>query len=188
MDSEYPVQHNLGHLVFEKTGVELTSLDSNKSTLQNIPSDFSLQAISDWLDMPGLLDDGELPLSPIIKFISNTKLDGPVEVQIPHGANMVLSSKKWKIILKELQNNKWVVVSDEDGQGIKRFVPKSNHVSFETDHLSIFAVVGYCDKHSLSALKRMKVVAFCSETRVGEDLVVRFYCFDDCEWSFEVSL
>ena len=187
MDPEYPVRHNSDHkLVFEKTGVELISLDSNKSTLRYVTSDFSLQAISKWLDMPGLLEDGELPLSPIIKFISSTKLDGPLEVQIPHGANMVLSSKKWKIILKELQNNKWVVVSGKDEHRIKQFVPKSNHVSFETDYLSTFAVIGYCDKHSLSALKRMKVVAFCSETTVGEDLVIRLYCFDDCEWSFEV--
>lgn len=187
MDSEYPVQHNYGHVVFEKTGVEVITLDNQKSTLQHVPGNFFLQATSVCLDTPGFLEDGELPLSPIIKFISNTKLDGPLEVQVPHGANMVLSNKKWKVILKEFLNNKWVVVSDVDGHGIKEFKPKSNHVSFETDHLSTFAVVGYCDKHSLSVLKRMKVMAFCSETRVGEDLVVRLYCFDDCEWSFEVS-
>ncbi|KAJ7327370.1 hypothetical protein OS493_027060 [Desmophyllum pertusum] len=184
VEAEYPIQHNPGHVVFEKTGVEVLTLDSSKPTLQDVPGDLALQAISDCLDMPGFLDDGELPLSPTIKFICS-KLDGPLEVQIPHGANMVLSSKKWKVILKEFLNNKWVVVNDVEGKGIKEFVPKSNHVRFETDHLSTFAVVGYADKHSLSLFKRMKVMAFCSETRAGEDLVVRVYCFDDCEWSFE---
>lgn len=187
VESEYPIQHNPGHVVFEKTGVELISLNKNKSDLQHVPCDMFLQAISDCLDMPGFLEDGELPLSPIIKFISSIKLDGPLKVQIPHGANMVLSSRKWKIILKEFLNNKWVVVSDVGGHGIEEFIPKSNHVSFKTDHLSTFAVVGYCDKNSLAAFKRMKVMAFCSDTGVGEDLVVRLYCFDDCEWSFEVS-
>lgn len=186
VEAEYPIRHNPGHVVFEKTGVEVLTLDSSKPTLQDVPGDLALQATSDCLDMPGFLEDGELPLSPTIKFICS-KLDGPLEVQIPHGANMVLSSKKWKVILKEFLNNEWVVVNDVEGKGIKEFVPKSNHVRFETDHLSTFAVVGYADKHSLSLFKRMKVMAFCSETRAGEDLVVRVYCFDDCEWSFEVS-
>ncbi|XP_068702746.1 uncharacterized protein [Montipora foliosa] len=70
------------------------------------------------------------------------------------------------------------------GQAISNFVPKSNHVSFETDRLSKFAVVGKLNKHSFSAIKRMKVAAFCNETNVEEDLVV-VYCFDDCEYSFE---
>lgn len=181
VESEYPIRHSPGHVLFEKTGVELIS------ELQHMPCDLLLQAISDFLDMPGFLKDGEVPLSHMIKFISSTTLDGTLKVLIPHGANMVLSGQKWKIILKEFLNDKWVVVSDIEGHGIENFISKSNHVSFDTDHFSTFAVVGYCDKNSLSAFKRMKVVAFCSETGVGKDLVVRLYCFDDCEWSFEVS-
>lgn len=181
VESEYPIRHSPGHVLFEKTGVELIS------ELQHVPCDLLLQAISDFLDMPGFLKDGEVPLSHMIKFISSTTLDGTLKVLIPHGANMVLSGQKWKIILKEFLNDKWVVVSDIEGHGIENFISKSNHVSFDTDHFSTFAVVGYCDKNSLSAFKRMKVVAFCSETGVGKDLVVRLYCFDDCEWSFEVS-
>ena len=187
VESEYPIRHNPGHVLFEKTGVELSSLNKNASDLQHVPCDLFLLAISDNLDIPGFLKDGELPLSHIIKFISSTKLDGPLKVLIPHGANMVLSRQNWKIILKEFLNNKWVAVSDVEWHGIENFIPKSNHVSFETDHFSTFAVVGYCDNNSLPAFKRMKVVAFCSETGVGEDLVVRLYCFDDCECSFEVS-
>ena len=187
MESEYPIRHNPGHVLFEKTGVELISLNKSKSDLQHVSCDLSLQAISDYLGMTGFLEDGELPLSHIIKFLSSTKLDGPLEVRIPHGANMVLSRKKWKIILKEFSNDKWIVVSDAEGHGIENFITESNHVRFETDHFSTFAVVGYCDKNSLSAFKRMKVMAFCSETGVGKDLAVRLYCFDDCEWSFEVS-
>lgn len=59
---------------------------------------------------------------------------------------------------------------------------------FKTDHLSTFEVVGRFDKSSLSVFKRMKVAAFCTDTRVGEDLVMRVYCFDDNEWSFEVCV
>jgi len=187
LESEYPIRLNPGHVLFEKTGVELVSLNKNKSDLQHVPCDLCLQAISDHLDMPGFLEDGELPLSHIIKINSSTELDALFKVQIPHGANMVLSRQKWKIILKEFLNNKWIVVSDVEGHGIENFITESNHVSFETDHFSTFAVVGYCDKNSFSAFKRMKVTAFCSETGVGEDLVVRLYCFDDCECSFEVS-
>ncbi|RMX53360.1 hypothetical protein pdam_00018690, partial [Pocillopora damicornis] len=182
---EHPNQYGPGHVVFEKTGVEAVILDSNKSTLQQVPSDLVLHATSDKLNLPGLLRDGEFPLSPAFYLVTRSKLTGPLELQIPHGANMVLSCNKWKIILKELKNNEWVVVSYVKGSGIKEFFPKSNHVSFETDHFTTFAVVGHCEEQSLPVLKRMKVMAFCNDTRVGEDLVVRLYCFDDCEWSFE---
>lgn len=71
-------------------------------------------------------------------------------------------------------------------QESENFVCKSNHVRFKTDHLSTFKLIGKFDtSKSTFVFKRMKAVAFCSETRVGEDLVVRVYCFDDCEWSFE---
>ena len=98
---------------------------------------------------------------------------------------MILSRSKWKVILKTLLNNRWVTVS-QNGQGIHSFSPKSNHVSFETDRLSAFVIVGKLQDHSLPAFKRMKVAAFCSETSIGKDLTVRVYCFDDCEYSFEV--
>ncbi|PFX12046.1 uncharacterized protein LOC111318904 isoform X2 [Stylophora pistillata] len=184
---EYPKRHGQGHVVFEKTGVEAVVLDSSKSTLKHVPSDLVLHATSDELGLPGLLEDDEFPLSPAIQLtcISKSKLTGPLELQIPHGANMVLSSNKWKVVLKELKNGKWVVLSYVKGSGIEEFLPKSNHVSFETDHFATFAVVGHCKEQSLPVFKRMKVMAFCSDTRVGEDLVVRLYCFDDCEWSFE---
>ena len=99
---------------------------------------------------------------------------------------MILTGQKWNIILKEYLNNRWVTVSQTEnvtGQGIKNIVCKSNHVRFKTDHLSTFKVVGRFDKSSLSVFKRMKVAAFCTDTRVGQDLVMRLYCFDDCEWS-----
>ena len=187
MEWEHPNRYGPGHVVFEKTGVEAVILESIKSNLQQVPSDLVLHATSDKLNLPGLLKDGEFPLSPAFYLVTRNKLTGPLELQIPHGANMVLSSNKWKIILKELKNDVWVVVSYVKGSGIKEFFPKSNHVSFETDHFATFAVIGHCEEQSLPVLKRMKVMAFCSDTRVGEDLVMRLYCFDDCEWSFEVS-
>ena len=176
--SECPLHQDPGHLVFDKTGVEVIALESKKSTTQHLPPDLALQATSNSA-LPGFLEEGETALSPVITFLLTTKLPRPLEVQIPHGANMVLSHNEWSIILKEVLNNKWVSGS-QSGRGIKNFVPRSNHVSFETDHLTTFVVVGKPYKHSFSALKRMKVAAFCSDTSTGEDLVIRLYCFDDC--------
>ena len=186
---ECPKQHSPGHMVFEKTGVEVVSLDNNRSTLQHLPRDLVLHATPEGLDLPGFLEDDEFPLSPAFIFISKNQLLEPLELQIPHGANMVLSPNKWKIILKELKNDEWVVsyVKGSKSCGIKEFLPKNNHVSFKTHYFATFAVVGHCEEQSLPVFKRMKVMAFCNDTRVGEDLVVRLYCFDDCEWSFEVS-
>ena len=184
--SECPLHQDPGHLVFEKTGVEVIALERKKSITQHLPPDLALQAASNSA-LSGFLEEGETALSPAITFLLTTKLDRPLEVQIPHGANMVRSHKEWRIILKKVLNNKWVSVI-QSGQGIKNFVPRSNHVSFETDHLTTFVVVGKPNKHSLPAFKRMKVAAFCSDTSTGEDLIVRLYCFDDCEYSFEVCV
>ena len=182
-EPEYPERLRLGHVVFEKTGVEVVS--SYKTNDQQVPCDLVLQATSESA-LPGLLENDELLLSPAIKLISSTKLNGMLEVRIPHGANMILSCQNWNIILKEVSNDRWVPMNQTDRQRIRNFVPKSNHVKFEADHLSTFAIVGRYDKSSLSVYKRMKIAAFCSGTRVGEDLLMRLYCFDDCEWSFEV--
>ena len=185
---EYPERQTPGHVISEKTGVEVIALGSTKSTSQHLPRDLALQATSNSA-MPGFLEEGEIALSPAITFCLTTKLDRPVEVLIPHGANMILSPKEWSILLKEFRKEGWVNVSLRvtGGHGVKNFVAKSNHVSFETDRLSTFAVVGKLLQHSETAFKRMKVVAFCSETSIGEDLHVRVYCFDDCEYSFEVG-
>ena len=162
-------------MLFEKTGVEINALGKNEvDHPESLASHLVLQATSN-STKPGFLQEDEILLSPIITFILATKLDKSLEVLIPHGANMVLSRAKWNVTLKELLNNRWVIVS-QSGQGIKNFVTKSNHVSFEADHLSTFAVVGKLSNHdSLPAFKRMKVAAFCSETSTGEDLVV-IYC------------
>ena len=192
---EHPVQHSTGHALFKKTGVEVIIDDSSTTTdhecAVHVPRGLMLQATSD-SEMPGLLEEDELPLSPGIKLISSiSKLSGQLEVWIPHGANMILTGQNWNVILKEYKNNRWATVGQSKkstGQGIKDFVCKSNHVRFKTDHLSKFKVVGTFDKSASSVFKRMKVAAFCSNTRVGEGLDMRLYCFDDCEWSFEVCL
>ena len=98
---ECPKQHSPGHMVFEKTGVEVVSLDNNRSALQHLPRDLVLHATPERLDLPGLLEDDEFPLSPAFIFILKNQLRESVELQIPHGANMVLSSKKWKIIFAQ---------------------------------------------------------------------------------------
>ena len=152
-----------------------------------MPCDLALQAFDASESVESTpLEEEEVLLSPAIKLMSSTRLNGMLEVCIPHCANMVLSCQKWNIILKELQHNKWVPIRDTEGQGIKHFVPKTNHARFDTDHFSTFAIVGKYDQSSLAVFKRMKVAAFCADTKVGEDLMIRLYCFDDCEWSFEV--
>ena len=186
MELEYPAEQNTGHLFFEKTGVEVTALCKNKPTDHSFSNRLALQATSD-STKHGFLKEDEIQLSPVITFISTGKSDEPFEVQIPHGANMILSRSKWKVMLKTLLNNRWATVS-QSGQGIHSFSPKSNHVSFETDRLSALVIVGKLQDHSLPAFKRMKVAAFCSETSIGKDLTVRVYCFDDCEYSFEVCI
>ena len=191
---EYPVQQSTDHIVFQKTGVEVMEVKvANGLTLTNIwmPGNVMLQAYTETM-LPDHLQEDELPLSPVYKFVSSAvKLDRSLEVWIPHGANIVLTGENWSIILKEYQNDSWLTVGQTSKsiktQESKNFVCKSNHVRFKTDHLSTFKVTGKFEtSRSTLAVKRMKVVAFCSETKVGEELVVRLYCFDDCEWSLEV--
>ena len=186
MELEYPAEQNTGHLLFEKTGVEVIALCKNNPTDHYLPDRVALQATSD-STKDGFLKEDEIQLSPVITFILTGKIDEPFEVQIPHGANVILSRSKWNVMLKKLLNNRWVTVS-QSGQGIHSVSPKSNHVSFETDRLSTIVVVGKLQDHFLPAFKRMKVAAFCSETSIGKDLIVRVYCFDDCEYSFEVCI
>ena len=168
------------HVIFKKTGVEAI----NKTTEQRLPCDLVLQALP--ISASDVLEENELLLSPAIKLISSTRLNGTLEIRLPHAANMILSCQRWIIILKEFRDNKWWTVNQTEGQGIMNIIPKSNHVRFDTDHLSTFAIVGKYDKSSPFVFKRMKIAAFCSDTKVGEDLLMRVYCFDDCESSFEV--
>ena len=195
MRFEYPVQQSTDHIVFQKTGVEVMEVKvANGLTLANrwMPGNVMLQACTQAM-LPDHLQEDELSLSPVYKFVSNAvKLDRPLEVWIPHGANIVLTGENWSIILKEYQNDSWLPVGQTSKsiktQESKNFVCKSNHVRFKTDHLSTFKVTGKFDtSRSTLAFKRMKVVAFCSETKVGDELAVRLYCFDDCEWSLEVN-
>ena len=195
MLSEYPVQRSADHIVFQKTGVEVMEVKvANGLTVTNIwmPGNVMLQACTETM-LPDHLQEDELPLSPVYKFVSSAvKLDRPLEVWIPHGANIVLTGENWSVILKEYQNDSWLTVGQTseniNTKESKNFVCKSNHVRFKTDHLSTFKVTGkFNTSQSTLVFKRMKVAAFCSETKVGEELVVRLYCFDDCEWSLEVN-
>ena len=191
-EPEYPRRHNQDHAVFEKTGVEvLASRLSSQTTGKQVPCDLALQALyGSESTESDLLEEDELLLSPILTLMSSTRLNELLELRIPHSANMVLSCKNWTVILKEKLNSaKWASVAETDkkeAQGIKNFVTNSNHVRFDTDHLSTFAIVGKYHKSSLSVLKRMKLAAFSTDAKVGEDVSIRIYCFDDCEWSLEV--
>lgn len=190
-EPEYPGRHNQDHAVFEKTGVEvLASRLSSRTTGKQVPCDLALQALyGSESTESDLLEEDELLLSPILTLMSSTRLNELLELRIPHSANMVLSCKNWTVILKEKLNSaKWATIAEtgkKEGQGIKNFVTNSNHVRFDTDHLSTFAIVGKYHKSSLSVLKRMKLAAFSTDAKVGEDVSIRIYCFDDCEWSLE---
>lgn len=190
-EPEYPGRHNQDHAVFEKTGVEvLASRLSSRTTGKQVPCDLALQALyGSESTESDLLEEDELLLSPILTLMSSTRLNELLELRIPHSANMVLSCKNWTVILKETLNSaKWASVAEtgkKEGQGIKNFVTKSNYVRFDTDHLSTFAIVGKYNRSSLSVLKRMKLAAFSTDAKVGEDVSIRIYCFDDCEWSLE---
>ena len=171
----------------------LASRNSSRPTGKQVrvPCDMALQALyASESAEPDLLQEDELLLSPILTLMSSTRLNELLELRIPHSANMVLSCKNWTVILKEKLNSaKWATVAEtgkKEGQGIKNFVTNSNHVRFDTDHLSTFAIVGKYHKSSLSVLKRMKLAAFSTDAKVGEDVSIRIYCFDDCEWSLEV--
>ena len=134
-----------------------------------------------------ILAEDELLLSPTIKLMdTRTQPNGKLEVRIPHVANMILSSPKWNIILKELgQNGKWKAMKQSDENGISKVLSESNHVKFFTDHISTFVIVGKYDKSSLSMFKRMKIAAFCGKPQ-GDGLLIMLHIFDDCEWSYEV--
>ena len=181
VESEFPAEQKPGHVLFEKTGVEVIA----KSPDKLLPSQLALEAASH-STKPGFLEEEEIQLSPVIKFIASSTTEKPLAVKIPHGANIILSSEKWHFMVKELVNNVWVAVR-QSRKGIQNLVPKSNYISFETNHLSTFVVTGKLENYSPQAFKRMKVAAFCSETSIGEDLTLRLYCFDDCEYSLEVS-
>ena len=134
-----------------------------------------------------VLAEDELLLSPTIKLMgTRTQPNGKLEVRIPHVANMILSSPKWNIILKELgQNGKWQAMKQSDENENWKFFPENNHVKFFTDYLSTFAIVGKYDRSSLSMFKRMKIAAFCGKPQ-EDGLSIMLHIFDDCEWSYEV--
>ena len=134
-----------------------------------------------------ILEEDELFLSPTINLMgTRMQPNGKLEVCIPHVANMILSSPKWNMILKELgQNGKWKAMKQGDKNGISKFISESNHIKFCTDHLSTFVIVGKYDSSSHSMFKRMKIAAFCDKPQ-GDGLSIKLHVFDDCEWSYEV--
>lgn len=207
----------------EQSGVKvLTTNDKISGKQHNMPRDLKLLTESPSNNSSEILAEDELLLSPVIRLIaSRSRLNGKLEVHIPHVANMILSSPTWNIFLKELgqngkwqamyqsdrngiwklvsgsnhyqsfadhgQNGRWKAMKQSDENGIWEFVSESSHVKFFTDHLSAFAVVGRCDRASLSLFKCMKIAAFCGEPKEN-CLSVKVNFFDDCVWSKEVLL
>ncbi|XP_067041693.1 uncharacterized protein [Acropora muricata] len=173
-----------GHVIFEKTGVEILTINDKTPVQLALPKGLKLLAQSP--SKSDILEEDELLLSPLIKLMgTRMQPNGKLEVHIPHVANMILSLPTWNIILKELgQNGKWKAIKQSDENGIWKFTSENNHVKFFTDHLSTFVIVGKYDRTSLSMFKRMKIAAFCGKPK-GDGLSIMLHIFDDCEWSYE---
>ena len=159
--------------------------DDKTPVQQELPLD--LKVLAQIPSKSEILAEDELLLSPTIKLMcTRTQPNGKLEVRIPHVANMILSSPKWNIILKELgQNGKWKAIEQSDENGISKVLSECNHVKFFTDHISTFVIVGKYYRFSLSMFKRMKIAAFCGKPQ-GDGLSIKLHIFDDCECSFEV--
>ncbi|KAK2553307.1 hypothetical protein P5673_025271 [Acropora cervicornis] len=176
-----------GRVIFEKTGVEILTINNKTPVQWALPKDLKLLAQSP--SKSDILEEDELLLSPTIELMgTRTQPNGKLEVHIPHVANMILSSPTWKIILKVLgQNGKWKALKQSDENGIWKFISESNHVKLFTDHLSTFVIVGKYDRTSFSMFKRMKIAAFCGKPK-GDGLSIVLHIFDDCEWSYETLI
>ena len=114
----------------EQSGVKvLTTNDKISGKQQDMPRDLKLLTESPSNNYSEILAGDELLLSPVIRLIaSRSRLNGKLEVHIPHVANMILSFPTWNIILKELgQNGKWQAMYQSDQNGIWKLVSGSNH-------------------------------------------------------------
>ena len=120
----------------EQSGVKvLTTNDKISGKQQNMPRDLKLLTESPSNNYSEILAGDELLLSPVIRLIaSRSRLNGKLEVHIPHVANMILSFPTWNIILKELgQNGKWQAMYKSDRNEIWKLVSRNNHDQSFTD-------------------------------------------------------
>ncbi|XP_068718145.1 uncharacterized protein [Montipora capricornis] len=127
------------------------------------------------------LPSHEIQLSPVIKFHPHaSKLSKPVCVRIPHSA-FVFFSHGWNIQLKSSMLENGAIVWKEEAVGEIH----NNEVSFYTDCLLSYVVVGMSVNNSNPTKKRFQGGVIGGEGKVGENYAVYLYVFDDCEASLE---
>ena len=129
-----------------------------------------------------LLNDDEVQLSPVVEFQPHgSRMSNPVRVRIPHSA-LVDSSHGWSIGLKSLVLSEGSIVwKDKTVDGTQY-----NEVSFCTNCLLSYVVVGTPAGNSDPTKKRFYCVVFGGQGEVGSNYSVFLYVIDECEASLEV--
>lgn len=128
-----------------------------------------------------LLNDDEVQLSPVVEFQPHgSRLSNPVRVRIPHSA-LLDSSHGWSIGLKSSALSGGAIVwKDETVDGIQY-----NEVSFCTNCLLSYVVVGTPAGNSDPTKKRFYCVVFGGQGKVGPNYSVFLYVIDECDASLE---
>ena len=178
---EAPTAHGLQEtLSFDKSGVSVKFSDA-ESFLDYGPR---VRLEICWnTDVLNTLQDGEVQLSPVVKFHPyGLRLSKPAQVRIPHSA-LVFYSNGWDLKLKSSTlHDERIVFRDEE-----LYEVHNNEVSFQVNYLLSYVVVGVSLHNNKPTKKRLQCAVFGGEGRVGVNYTAYLYVFDDCEASLEVS-
>ena len=135
-------------------------------------------------DVLNTLQDGEIQLSPVIKFHPyGLKLSKPAQVRIPHSA-LVFYSTGWDLKLKSSTlHDERPVWKDE-----KLYEVYNNEVIFQVDHLLTYVVAGVSLHNNKPTKKRLQCAVFggSGEGSIGANYRAHLYVFDNCKASLEV--
>ena len=132
--------------------------------------------------LPITLLSDEVQLSPVIQFDPpGSKLSNPVCVTVPHNA-LADSSHGWSIGLKSSVLCEGVIVWNNE------IVDRINvdNISFHTDCLLSYVVVGTSVRNSGPTKKRFHCAVFGGQGKVGPNYTAYLYLFDECEASLQV--
>ena len=132
--------------------------------------------------LPFTLLSDEVQLSPVIQFHPlGLKLSNPFCVTVPHNA-LVDSSHGWSIGLKSSVLREGVIVWNNE------IVDRINvdNISFHTDCLLSYVVVGTSVRNSVPTKKRFQCAVFGGQGKVGPNYTAYLYLFDECEASLQV--
>ena len=132
--------------------------------------------------LPFTLLSDEVQLSPVIQFYPpGLKLSNPACVTVPHSA-LVDSSHGWNIGLKSAVFSDGAVVWHD--KTVDRIYADS--LSFQTDCLLSYVVVGTAVRNSYHTKKRFYCAVFGGQGKVGPNYTAYLYLFDECEASLQV--